>query len=152
MKWKFFLVLIICSTFSTSPYAAAQYQETKQRVKSALVKCLKDPENSSHSATYNACILDAYNMFQAQAKKEFAEKYKSSEEFSRIELRKNRDVYNRAIKNCEIFQDLFDGFGKEAVCKLGLSRDYLISLKGGQGAYPSSWKVEDIVDHIYLTY
>ncbi|MBF7683002.1 hypothetical protein I2F27_06635 [Acinetobacter sp. B5B] len=150
MKWKFFLVLITCSAFSGSPYAA-QYQETKQRVKSALVKCLKDPGNQ-YSATYNACLLDAYNMFQAQAKIEFDEQYKSSKEFSRIDLRKTRDVYNRAIKNCEIFQNVYDGFTKEAVCKLGLSRDYLIFLKSGQGVYPSSWKVEDKVDHIYITY
>ncbi|MGK8800946.1 hypothetical protein [Acinetobacter seifertii] len=133
--------------------SAESYSQSKKLIRNSLVTCLKDPENSKFSAAYNSCLLDASNDFLEKANIEFKQQYNKGNTNTRDSLTKDRNIYTSAIKFCEIYQNLsYEGFTKEALCKLQTAKEYLSLLKNGNSALPNDWKIEDRVDKLFIGY
>ncbi|WP_151817553.1 MULTISPECIES: hypothetical protein [Acinetobacter] len=133
--------------------SAESYSQSKKLIRNSLVTCLKDPENSKFSAAYNSCLLDASNDFLEKANIEFKQQYNKGNTNTRDLLTKDRNIYTSAIKFCEIYQNLsYEGFTKEALCKLQTAKEYLSLLKNGNSALPNDWKIEDRVDKLFIGY
>lgn len=151
MKKTLWIISIIAISIS-STYAAT-YQQDKQKIRSQLIKCLKEPENAKHSAAFNSCLIDAATEFQNKAQIEFDTQYNTnnSKKYEQESLIKNRRIFLMQIKSCEIYQELsFDGFGEEATCKLLRSQDYYRYLKNANGM--EKWTLENRVDNLFLGY
>lgn len=76
MKNTLWIISIIAISIS-STYAAT-YQQDKQKIRSQLIKCLKEPENAKHSAAFNSCLIDAATEFQNKAQIEFDTQYNTN--------------------------------------------------------------------------
>lgn len=148
---KFFLYSALIMVCSISQ--AGTYPQYKQQVRNELVKCLKDPENAKFSAAYNGCLLEASANFLKKANLEFNAAFQKANAVEKDNLLKDRKIYSLAFEKCEIFQDLsFDGFGKEAICKLQTAKDYLNLLTNGASSYPNSWTIENRIDRLFIGY
>lgn len=138
-------IVLMCVFLLSSCYVSAEsYTQSKKLVRNSLVTCLKDPENSKFSAAYNSCLLDASNDFLEKANIEFKKQFNKGNTNTRELLTKDQNIYTRAIKFCEIYQNLsYEGFTKEALCKLQTAKEYLSLLTNGNSALPNDWKIED---------
>ncbi|RZG78695.1 hypothetical protein EXE10_17125 [Acinetobacter sp. WCHAc060033] len=150
MKKILFLGLLVWLSGSVF---AENYLQSKKQVRNSLVSCLKDPENSKFSAAYNSCLLEASDKFLAKANTEFGQQFAKANTTTRNSLVRDRNIYLNAIKFCESYQDLsYDGFTKEAMCKLKTAKDYLSLLVNGGSTLPDNWKIEDRVDKLFIGY
>lgn len=148
-KYIYFIALM----FFGGVAQATTYAQHKQQVRNALVKCLKDPENSKYSATYNGCLLEASENFIKKSDLEFKSAYQKANQNEKNNLINDREIYKLAFKNCEIFQNLsYSGFNTEANCKLETAKNYLSLLTRGSSSYPKSWTLENRVDNLYIGY
>jgi hypothetical protein len=146
-------ILITSVVLTSNSIQAETYTQSKKAIRNILVSCLKDPENSRYSAAFNSCLLDASDSFIKKADLEFNKQLKTANAIERNSLIKDQRIYKTSLKNCEIYQNLsFDGFTKEAVCKIQTGKDYLSLLTGGASSLPSNWTLEDRVDKLFIGY
>lgn len=149
---KKILLLGLLVGLSNSAFSE-NYLKSKKQVRNSLVSCLKDPENSKFSAAYNSCLLEASDKFLEKANLEFSQQFAKANTTTRNSLVKDRKIYLNAVKFCEFYQEIsYDGFTKEAICKLKTSKDYLSLLLNGESTLPNNWKLEDRVDRLFIGY
>lgn len=147
------ILLICCLIVLSASVNATTYIQHKKQVRNELVKCLKDPENNKYSAAYNACLLQAANNFIVKADSEFKLAYQKVNQYEKENLITDRKIYMKAFSQCEAFQALsFDGFSKEASCKLSLAKEYLGTLTNRAGSLPEEWTIENRVDQYFIGY
>ncbi|MFC2995791.1 hypothetical protein ACFODO_11000 [Acinetobacter sichuanensis] len=147
------ILLIFLTFFISSSVFAENFLQSKKQVRNYLVSCLKDPENSKYSAAYNSCLLEASDKFLEKANIEFSQQFTKANITTRNSLVKDRNIYLNAIKFCESYQAVsYDGFTKEAICKLKTAKDYLSLLVNGETTLPNNWKIEDRVDKLFIGY
>lgn len=150
MRTLFLGCLILLVSMSSM---AGSYELYKKQVRNKLIGCLNEPENLKHSAARNGCLLEAANNFVSKADTEFKLAYQKANEYEKNNLIKDRKIYANAFSNCEIYQGLsFDGFGKEATCKVTVSKDYLGSLTNSAASLPDNWTIENRVDRYIIGY
>lgn len=143
-------LLIALSALALSVQAhSATYQLEKQKIRQQLIQCLKKPE-SSFSAVFNECVLNAATEFQRKSKIEFDSQY-SAKNANKDGLIKDRKIFLLQIQACEFYQELsFDGFGSAAQCELSRSQDYFRYLKNDNGKV--NWSLENRIDIFFLGY
>ncbi|MCK4111577.1 hypothetical protein HCY65_10970 [Acinetobacter radioresistens] len=146
--------ILLAFMIITSGLAQAEsYAQAKKQVRNKLVACFKEPENMKFSAAFNGCLLTASDNFMQKANAEFKQQYVKASDKERSNLLKDRKIYLDSIKHCEVFQDLsYDGFTKEAMCKLQTAKDYLSLLTNGPASYPENWTIENRVDKLFIGY
>ena len=150
MKIIFMSCLLILASMNSM---AGSYDEYKKQVRNQLVGCLKDPENSRFVAAYNGCLLEAADNFISKADIEYKSAFQKANDFEKRNLLKNRNIYTNAFSNCEIYQELsYDGFGKEAYCKITVAKEYLGSLTNSADSLPENWTTENRVDKYFIGY
>ena len=147
------VIFIFLTIFLSGSAFADSYLQSRKIVRDSLIACLKDPENAKYSAAYNSCLLEASDRFLEKANAEFNQQFIKGNVTTRNSLVKDRNIYLNAIKFCELFQEvIYDGFTKEAICKLKTTKEYLSLLTNGDSSLPNNWKIEDRVDKLFIGY
>ena len=147
------VIFIFLTIFLSGSAFADSYLQSRKIVRDFLITCLKDPENAKYSAAYNSCLLEASDGFLEKANAEFNQQFIKGNVTTRNSLVKDRNIYLNAIKFCELFQEVsYDGFTKEAICKLKTTKEYLSLLTNGDSSLPNNWKIEDRVDKLFIGY
>ncbi|MDN5625809.1 MAG: hypothetical protein L0G96_21940 [Acinetobacter sp.] len=147
------VIFIFLTIFLSGSAFADSYLQSRKIVRDSLIACLKDPENAKYSAAYNSCLLEASDGFLEKANAEFNQQFIKGNATTRNSLVKDRNIYLNAIKFCELFQEVsYDGFTKEAICKLKTTKEYLSLLTNGDSSLPNNWKIEDRVDKLFIGY